>query len=344
MKILVTGGTGYIGSHTIIELINQSAAAKGGKSDALDLGEMEITAADNLVNSKIKTLDDIYKITGVRPAFYEINVADEGALDPIFKKHGFDAVIHFAGLKAVAESVSMPLEYYENNIMSTLTLLRCMKKYGCKTMVFSSSATVYGDPASLPITEDFPLSAANPYGATKLMIERILTDFQRANPDFSMTLLRYFNPIGAHSSGLIGEDPNGIPNNLMPLIIKAAKGERALSVTGADYDTPDGTGVRDYIHVSDLAHGHVKALLNAKKPGVFIYNLGTGKGLSVLELISSFERVNGVKVPYAVAGRRPGDIAACYADVSKAASEIGFASSRGIDDMCRDAWNYAKNK
>lgn len=338
MKILVTGGTGYIGSHTVIELFTSSAGAIPGLENA------KVVVADNLVNSKIKTLDHIREITGVKPEFYEIDVADTAALEVVFQKHTFDAVIHLAGLKAVGESVSMPLDYYENNIMSTLSLLRCMKKTGCKTMVFSSSATVYGDPATLPITEDFPLSAANPYGATKLMIERILTDFQRANPDFSVTFLRYFNPIGAHPSGLIGEDPNGIPNNLMPLIVKAAKGEMTLSVYGDDYDTPDGTGVRDYIHISDLAVGHIKALANAGRPGVFIYNLGTGRGFSVLELIRAFESVNGVRVPYTIAGRRPGDIAACFADVSKAAEEINFRASRGIDEMCRDIWNFAKNK
>ncbi len=329
MKILVTGGTGYIGSHTVIELIKRGH---------------DVVIADNLTNSKISALDNIEAISGVRPVFYEIDVADKGKLDAVFVSHKIDAVIHFAGLKAVGESVSMPLEYYENNIMSTIALLGAMKKYGCGTFIFSSSATVYGDPASLPITEDFPLTATNPYGATKLMIERILNDFQHANPAFSVTLLRYFNPIGAHPSGLIGEDPNGIPNNLLPLVIKAAKGERVLSVYGNDYDTPDGTGVRDYIHVCDLADGHIKALCNAGKPGVFTYNLGTGNGFSVLEIIRTFERVNGVRVPYVITERRPGDIAACYAGCAKAEKEIGFKAVRGIEEMCRDAWKFAKDR
>ncbi len=329
MNILVTGGTGFIGSHTAIELI------KSGHNPVI---------VDNLANSKITVLDRIKSISGVKPDFYELDVADKAALTEVFKKYHFDACIHFAGLKAVGESVQKPVEYYKNNIMSTLTLLECMKEYGCKALIFSSSATVYGDPASLPIREDFPLSTTNPYGATKHMIERILKDFQHANPDFSVTLLRYFNPVGAHPSGLIGEDPNGIPNNLMPLIIKAAKGEMTLKVFGNDYDTADGTGVRDFIHVCDLADGHVDALGNAAKPGVYIYNLGTGNGFSVLELINAFERVNNVKVPYVFSDRRPGDIAACYADSSKARNEIGFKAERGIDEMCRDAWNYAKDK
>ena len=329
MNILVTGGTGFIGSHTTIELI------KCGHNPVI---------VDNLANSKVTVLDKIKEITGVRPDFYELDVADKAALTEVFKKYHFDACIHFAGLKAVGESVQKPVEYYKNNIMSTLTLLECMKEFDCKAIIFSSSATVYGDPASLPIKEDFPLSTTNPYGATKHMIERILKDFRHANPDFSVTLLRYFNPVGAHPSGLIGEDPNGIPNNLMPLIIKAAKGEMTLKVFGNDYDTADGTGVRDFIHVCDLADGHVDALKNVSNPGVYIYNLGTGNGFSVLELISAFERVNGVKVPYVFSDRRPGDIAACYADASKARNEIGFRAERGIDEMCRDAWNYAKNK
>lgn len=329
MNILVTGGTGFIGSHTTVELI------KCGHNPVI---------VDNLANSKITVLDKIKEISGVKPDFYELDVADKAALSEVFKKYHFDACIHFAGLKAVGESVVKPVEYYKNNIMSTLTLLECMKEYGCKAIIFSSSATVYGDPASLPIKEDFPLSTTNPYGATKHMIERILKDFQHANPDFSVTLLRYFNPVGAHKSGLIGEDPNGIPNNLMPLIIKAAKGEMTLKVFGNDYDTPDGTGVRDFIHVCDLANGHTDALKNAAFPGVYIYNLGTGNGFSVLEMISTFERVNGIKVPYVFSDRRPGDIAACYADASKARNEIGFKAERGIEEMCADAWNYAKNK
>lgn len=328
MKILVTGGTGYIGSHTAIELI--------GRGD-------EVVIADNLSNSKKSVIDIIEKITGKRPEFYEIDVSNKPKLEEIFKAHKIDAVIHFAGLKAVGESVFLPLEYYKNNIMSTISLLECMKEYGCHNFIFSSSATVYGDPHKLPITEDFPLSATNPYGATKLMIERILTDFQFANKDFSVTLLRYFNPIGAHPSGLIGEDPNGIPNNLLPLVIKAAKGERTLNVYGNDYPTPDSTGVRDYIHVCDLADGHILALKNTNKPGVYIYNLGTGKGNSVLEIINTFERVNNVKVPYVITGRRPGDIAACFADCGRAEREIGFKAKRGIEESCLSAWNYSKN-
>ena len=329
MKILVTGGTGYIGSHTVLELI------KYGHTPVI---------VDDLSNSKITVLDGIEKISGVRPEFHELDVCDKAALTKVFEKHRFDACIHFAGLKAVGESVSKPLEYYKNNLLSTITLVECMREHGCRSIIFSSSATVYGDPASLPIKEDFPLSTTNPYGTTKLMIERILRDFQFANKDYSVTLLRYFNPIGAHPSGIIGEDPNGIPNNLMPIVMKAAKGELTLNVFGDDYDTPDGTGVRDYIHVCDLAAGHAAALKNAFTPGMYVYNLGTGNGFSVFEIIKTFERVNGVKVPYVVAGRRPGDIAACYADCSKAEREIGFKAAFGIEEMCRDAWNYAKNK
>ncbi|MBO7549204.1 MAG: UDP-glucose 4-epimerase GalE, partial [Clostridia bacterium] len=309
MQILVTGGMGYIGSHTVIELIRY------GHTPVI---------VDNLSNSKITALDGIEKISGVRPEFYELDVCDKAALSEVFKTHKFASCIHFAGLKAVGESVRMPLEYYKNNLLSTITLLECMRENGCRSIIFSSSATVYGDPASLPIKEDFPLSTTNPYGTTKLMIERILRDFQFANKDYSVTLLRYFNPIGAHPSGLLGEDPNGIPNNLLPVVMKAAKGELTLNVFGNDYDTPDGTGVRDYIHVCDLAAGHTAALKNAFAPGVYIYNLGTGNGFSVLEIINTFERVNGVKVPYVITARRPGDIAACYADSSKAERELGF--------------------
>ena len=329
MQILVTGGMGYIGSHTVIELIRY------GHTPVI---------VDNLSNSKITALDGIDKISGVRPEFYELDVCDKAALSEVFKTHKFASCIHFAGLKAVGESVRMPLEYYKNNLLSTITLLECMRENGCRSIIFSSSATVYGDPASLPIKEDFPLSTTNPYGTTKLMIERILRDFQFANKEYSVTLLRYFNPIGAHPSGLLGEDPNGIPNNLLPVVMKAAKGELTLNVFGNDYDTPDGTGVRDYIHVCDLAAGHTAALKNAGKPGVFVYNLGTGSGFSVLEIINTFERVNGVKVPYVIADRRPGDIAACYADPSKAERELGFKAVHGIEDMCRDAWNYAKDR
>ena len=329
MQILVTGGMGYIGSHTVIELIRY------GHTPVI---------VDNLSNSKITALDGIEKISGVRPEFYELDVCDKAALSEVFKTHKFASCIHFAGLKAVGESVRMPLEYYKNNLLSTITLLECMRENGCRSIIFSSSATVYGDPASLPIKEDFPLSTTNPYGTTKLMIERILRDFQFANKEYSVTLLRYFNPIGAHPSGLLGEDPNGIPNNLLPVVMKAAKGELTPNVFGNDYDTPDGTGVRDYIHVCDLAAGHTAALKNAFAPGVYIYNLGTGNGFSVLEIINTFERVNGVKVPYVITARRPGDIAACYADSSKAERELGFKAVHGIEDMCRDAWNYAKDR
>ena len=325
MQILVTGGMGYIGSHTVIELIRY------GHTPVI---------VDNLSNSKITALDGIEKISGVRPEFYELDVCDKAALSEVFKTHKFASCIHFAGLKAVGESVRMPLEYYKNNLLSTITLLECMRENGCRSIIFSSSATVYGDPASLPIKEDFPLSTTNPYGTTKLMIERILRDFQFANKDYSVTLLRYFNPIGAHPSGLLGEDPNGIPNNLLPVVMKAAKGELTLNVFGNDYDTPDGTGVRDYIHVCDLAAGHTAALKNAFAPGVYIYNLGTGNGFSVLEIINTFERVNGVKVPYVITARRPGDIAACYADSSKAERELGWKATRDLDAMCRSAWNF----
>ncbi|MBP5657159.1 MAG: UDP-glucose 4-epimerase GalE [Clostridia bacterium] len=325
MQILVTGGMGYIGSHTVIELIRY------GHTPVI---------VDNLSNSKITALDGIEKISGVRPEFYELDVCDKAALSEVFKTHKFASCIHFAGLKAVGESVRMPLEYYKNNLLSTITLLECMRENGCRSIIFSSSATVYGDPASLPIKEDFPLSTTNPYGTTKLMIERILRDFQFANKEYSVTLLRYFNPIGAHPSGLLGEDPNGIPNNLLPVVMKAAKGELTLNVFGNDYDTPDGTGVRDYIHVCDLAAGHTAALKNAFAPGVYIYNLGTGNGFSVLEIINTFERVNGVKVPYVITARRPGDIAACYADSSKAERELGWKATRDLDAMCRSAWNF----
>lgn len=327
MEILVTGGMGFIGSHTVVELIRNNHTP---------------VIVDNLCNSKPEVLDSIYEICGVKPEFHCIDVSDKEALANVFSKHSFEACIHFAGLKAVAESVSMPLEYYRNNLDSTLSLLECMSEFGCKTIIFSSSATVYGSPASLPIKEDFPLSTTNPYGTTKLMIERILKDFQFAHKDFSITLLRYFNPVGAHPSSLIGENPNGIPNNLMPLIIKAAKGEMTLKVTGTDYDTPDGSGVRDFIHVCDLADGHIAALKNAGKGGTYIYNLGTGNGFSVIQMIETFERVNNVNVPHIKDQRRPGDIAACYADCTKAQTELGFKAIRGIEDMCRDAWAYAK--
>ena len=329
MSILVTGGTGFIGSHTVVELLE-----KGEK----------IIIVDNFCNSSPEVLNKIKQITNKDFKFYEVDLLDEENLEKVFKENNIESVIHFAGLKAVGESVAKPIEYYHNNITGTLILLKLMKKYNCKKIVFSSSATVYGNPASLPIKEDFPLSTTNPYGTTKLMIEQILQDVCVADADFSVAILRYFNPIGAHKSGLIGEVPNGIPNNVMPYILKVASGEyEALTVFGNDYNTPDGTGVRDYIHVVDLAKGHLKALDKIREEkGVKIYNLGTGNGYSVLDLVTNFEKVNGVKVNYKIGARRPGDIASCYADPSKAKEELGWVAERGIEEMCRDAWNFAK--
>ena len=329
MSILVTGGTGFIGSHTVVELLE-----KGEK----------IIIVDNFCNSSPEVLNKIKQITNKDFKFYEVDLLDEENLEKVFKENNIESVIHFAGLKAVGESVAKPIEYYHNNITGTLILLKLMKKYNCKKIVFSSSATVYGNPASLPIKEDFPLSTTNPYGSTKLMIEQILQDVCVADADFSVAILRYFNPIGAHKSGLIGEVPNGIPNNVMPYILKVASGEyEALTVFGNDYNTPDGTGVRDYIHVVDLAKGHLKALDKIREEkGVKIYNLGTGNGYSVLDLVTNFEKVNGVKVNYKIGARRPGDIASCYADPSKAKEELGWVAERGIEEMCRDAWNFAK--
>lgn len=329
MSILVTGGAGFIGSHTVVELLE-----KGEK----------IVIVDNFCNSSPEVLDKIKQITNRDFKFYEVDLLNEEKLEKVFKENNIDSVIHFAGLKAVGESVAKPIEYYHNNITGTLVLLKLMKKYNCKKMVFSSSATVYGNPASLPIKEDFPLSTTNPYGSTKLMIERILQDVCIADADFSVAILRYFNPIGAHESGLIGEVPNGIPNNVMPYILKVASGEYdALTVFGNDYNTPDGTGVRDYIHVVDLAKGHLKALNKIREEkGVKVYNLGTGNGYSVLDLVTNFEKVNGVKVNYKIGARRPGDIAACYADPSKARDELGWVAEKGIEEMCRDAWRFIK--
>ncbi len=328
-KILVTGGAGYIGSHTVVELLNANE---------------EIVIVDNFSNSSPEVLDKIKLITNKNFKFYKVDLLDEENLEKIFVENDIESVIHFAGLKAVGESVQKPIEYYHNNITGTLVLLKLMKKYGCKRIVFSSSATVYGNPKSLPITEDFPLSTTNPYGSTKLMIEEILQDVNKADPEFSIAILRYFNPIGAHSSGLIGEVPNGIPNNVMPYIMGVAKGKYPeLTVFGDDYNTPDGTGVRDYIHVVDLSIGHLKALDKIRKEkGVKIYNLGTGNGYSVLELVKTFEKVNGVKVKYKIGERRPGDIPACYADASKAEKELGWKAEKGIEDMCKDGWNFAK--
>ena len=327
MKILVTGGLGFIGSHTCVELLNSG---------------YEVVIVDNLSNSNIDVLDKIEKITSKRPKFYEIDVCDKERVKKVFRENKIDAVIHFAGYKAVGESVREPLKYYRNNLDSTLTLLEVMEEENCHNFVFSSSATVYGIPKELPIKEDFPLSTTNPYGTTKLMIERILADLSKADKEMSIIVLRYFNPIGAHKSGLLGENPKGIPNNLMPYIVRVATKElEMLSVFGDDYDTHDGTGVRDYIHVVDLAKGHIKALekcVNFK--GIEYYNLGTGKGYSVLDLVKTFEKVNKVKVPYKIVDRRPGDIDACYADPSKAYKEIGFKAEYGIEDMCRDSYNY----
>lgn len=330
MSILVTGGTGYIGSHTSVELIKQG---------------YDIVIADNLSNSKADVIDKIEKITGKRPAFYQVDILDRAGLENIFSAHNIDAIIHFAGKKAVGESVQQPLMYYHNNITGTINVLEAMLKFGCRKFVFSSSATVYGVPKTVPIKEDFPLSATNPYGSTKLYIEGILKDLYVANPGLSITLLRYFNPIGAHESGLIGDNPNGIPNNLMPYITRVAKGTLPyLNVFGNDYPTHDGTGVRDYIHVIDLARGHIKAIEHMDQPGVKVYNLGTGKGYSVLDIVHAFEKVNGIKIPYQFTARRPGDVAECYADPTKAKEELGWTAEYGLEEMCRSAWNFEKNQ
>lgn len=329
MGILVTGGAGFIGSHTVVEL--------------LEIGE-DLVIVDNFSNSSPDVLDKIKNITNKDFKFYEVDLLDEENLEKVFGENNIESVIHFAGLKAVGESVQKPIEYYHNNVTGTLTLLKLMKKYNCKKIVFSSSATVYGNPESLPIKEDFPLSTTNPYGSTKLMIEQILNDVYVSDNEFSVALLRYFNPIGAHSSGLIGERPNGIPNNLMPYIIGVAQGNlERLNVFGDDYPTKDGTGVRDYIHVVDLSIGHLKALDKIRQEtGVKVYNLGTGNGYSVLELVTTFEKVNNIKIDYKIADRRPGDIAACYADPTKAKSELGWVAEKGIEEMCKDSWNFAK--
>ena len=327
MSILVTGGAGYIGSHTVVELI------KLGK---------EVVIVDNLSNSSILVLDRIEEITGKRPTFYELDVADKAALRSVFEKESIEAAIHFAGYKAVGESVEKPVMYYENNIMSTLALVEVMAEFGVKKIVFSSSATVYGLNNLSPLLENMPTSATNPYGYTKVMLEQILRDLEVSDKEWSVALLRYFNPIGAHESGLIGEDPAGIPNNLMPFIAQVAVGKRAeLSVFGNDYDTVDGTGVRDYIHVVDLALGHIKALEKiSDTTGVYTYNLGSGQGTSVLELVQAFEKVNGVPVPYKIVDRRPGDVATCYANADKALAELNWKTEKTIEDMCRDTWNW----
>ena len=331
MRVLVTGGTGYIGSHTMVELLNH---------------DYEVVCIDNFSNSKPDVLDKVKEITGKEVIFYEGDVCDKSVLETIFSENNIDAVIHFAGLKAVGESVRIPIKYYRNNIDSTLSLIEVMSKYNCKKLVFSSSATVYGKPATLPIKEDFPLSTTNPYGATKLMIENILRDIYTSDQNWSIAVLRYFNPIGAHSSGLIGENPNDIPNNLMPYIVKVATKEYDhLNVFGNDYDTVDGTGVRDYIHVVDLALGHLKALEKIDNDkGIDFYNLGTGRGYSVLELVNTFTKVNNVPVPYEICERRPGDIDACYADPSYAKEKLNWEATRDINDMCKDAYNFVNKK
>lgn len=328
MAILVTGGAGYIGSHTVVEL--QSAG-------------YDVVVVDNLCNSSEKALDRVSKITGKPVKFYKADILDREALNEVFDKEEIDSCIHFAGLKAVGESVAKPWEYYENNIAGTLTLVDVMRKHNVKNIIFSSSATVYGDPAMIPITEECPKGqCTNPYGQTKSMLEQILTDMQKADPEWNVILLRYFNPVGAHESGLIGEDPEGIPNNLTPYITQVAIGKlKEVGVFGNDYDTPDGTGVRDYIHVMDLAEGHVKALKKFEdKPAVYIYNLGTGHGYSVLDVIHAFSKAVGKEIPYVIKPRRAGDIATCYSDATKAKVELGWEAKRNLDDMCRDAWNW----
>lgn len=328
MNILVTGGTGYIGSHTVVELINEGH---------------DVVIVDNLFNSSIDVLDKIKKITGKEVKFYEIDCCDEEKMENVFIENRIDAAIHFAGYKAVGESVLKPMMYYENNILSTIVLCKLLRKYNCKKIIFSSSATVYGNPHTVPIKEDFPLGpTTNPYGSTKLMLENILKDIYVSDNEWNIVLLRYFNPVGAHESCLLGENPKGIPNNLMPYINKVAVGDlECLGIFGDDYDTHDGTGVRDFIHVVDLAKGHVKALQKLNdKPEVYVYNLGTGNGFSVLDLVKTYEKVNGIKLNYAIKDRRPGDIAACYADSSKAKAELGWEATKTIEDMCRDSYQF----
>ena len=327
MNVLVTGGAGYIGSHTMVEL--------------LDAGH-SVVCIDNFMNSKFEAVRRVEKITGKKVKFYQGDIRDRAILDKIFTENKIDSVINFAGLKAVGESCAKPLEYYENNIEGLLILAFAMRDHGVKNLVFSSSATVYGKPESVPIKEDFPLSTSNPYGSTKLFIEYMLKDLYKADPSFNIAILRYFNPVGAHQSGTIGEDPKGIPNNLCPYITQVAVGKREfLGVFGNDYNTPDGTGVRDYIHVVDLAKGHVKAVNKlAENPGLLIVNLGTGKGYSVLEMVKAFEKVTGKPIPYKIMPRRPGDIDECYADPSYAFETLGFKAEKTLEDMCRDAMNW----
>jgi len=330
MKLLVTGGAGYIGSHTCLELLQ---------------AEHEVIVVDNLSNSKEESLKRVRELTGKDLIFYKLDLRDQAGLEAIFKRHKIEAVIHFAGLKAVGESIAIPLDYYHNNLTGTLTMCQVMVKQGVKDVVFSSSATVYGDPHSVPITEDFPIQPTNPYGRTKWMIEEILKDLYLSDKNWNIALLRYFNPVGAHPSGRIGEDPQDIPNNLMPYIAQVAVGKRAeLKVFGDDYPTRDGTGVRDYIHVVDLARGHLKALEKLQShPGVVTYNLGASRGYSVLEVISAFEKACGKVIPYRIVARRPGDVAASYADASKANQEMGWQSQKGIDEICADTWRWQSN-
>lgn len=331
MSILLAGGLGFIGSHTAVAL------AEAG---------YQVVLVDALTNSSIKVAERLEQITGQKMPTYAIDIADANSLDRVFKENSIEAVIHFAGLKCVPESVRLPLKYYRNNLDSTLTLLEVMEQNGVRNLIFSSSATVYGAPKELPLTEDSPTgSATNPYGQTKLMIEQIIRDYAAANDDFSAVLLRYFNPIGAHESGLIGEAPNGVPNNLMPYITQVAAGKREkLFINGNDYPTPDGTGVRDYIHVCDLAEGHTAALPYCMShKGTAVFNLGTGRGYSVMEVVTAFEKANGLKIPYEIAPRRLGDIAEQYSDASKAQRELGWTAKRSLEDMCRDSWNWQKN-
>jgi UDP-glucose 4-epimerase len=330
MKILVTGGAGYIGSHTCVELLNAG---------------YEVVIVDNLCTSKIAAVRRIEEITRKRPVFCQADLRDRNALEALFAEHRFSAVIHFAGFKAVGESVAIPLDYYQNNLTCTLTLCETMKKHGLKNIVFSSSATVYGDSATVPIREDSPTGPTNPYGRTKWMIEHILSDIYRSEKDWNVILLRYFNPVGAHPSGKIGEDPRGVPNNLTPYITQVAVGKlRELQVFGNDYATPDGTGVRDYIHVVDLTQGHLRALETLPaNPGLQVYNLGTGRGYSVLQMVAAFEKAVGKPIRYRIVARRPGDIATSYADPSRANEALGWKAVRGIDEMARDAWNWQKH-
>ena len=329
-NILVTGGAGYIGSHTCVELLQAG---------------FNVVVVDNLINSKRESLNRVQKITGKTLTFHEVDLLDQITLNKVFHESSIDTVIHFAGLKAVGESVEVPLKYYHNNLTGTLNLCHAMKTHNVKNMVFSSSATVYGDPEKVPIKEDFPVSPTNPYGRSKHMIEQILKDLAFSEEEWNIVLLRYFNPVGAHSSGIIGEDPNGLPNNLFPFITQVAVGKRPeLSVFGDDYSTPDGTGVRDYIHVVDLAQAHIKALDRLKlNAGVEIFNVGTGQGYSVLEIVAAFENASGTTIPYKMVNRRPGDIATCYADVSKAKSQLGWNANYGIEEMCSDAWRWQRN-